>query len=120
MWPTRYALQVLPSPNFPEAFLASGDLALEKNDYSRGLWWNPSAYELPSHVQGTNLGRSITSNLTTVINPTMTNEFVFALSKLKLDNDYKMYEYACHEGNTAIRNYIETSRFERGQKKTGQ
>jgi hypothetical protein len=36
---------------------------------------------------------------------------------LKLDNDYKMYEYACHEGNTAIRNYIETSRFERAQKK---
>src|SRR5678815_1392928 len=35
---------------------------------------------------------------------------------LKLDNDYKMYEYACHEGNTAIRNYIETSRFERTQK----
>jgi hypothetical protein len=33
---------------------------------------------------------------------------------MKLDNDYTMYEYACHEGNTAIRNYIETSRFERG------
>jgi hypothetical protein len=30
-----------------------------------------------------------------------------------LDNDYKSYEYACHEGNTAVRNYIETSRFER-------
>jgi len=30
-----------------------------------------------------------------------------------LDNKYDMYEYACHEGNTAIRNYIETSRFER-------
>jgi hypothetical protein len=28
-----------------------------------------------------------------------------------------MYEYACHEGNTAIRNYIETSRFERAKKK---
>jgi hypothetical protein len=36
---------------------------------------------------------------------------------MKLDNDYKMFEYACHEGNTAIRNYIETSRFERTQKK---
>ena len=32
-----------------------------------------------------------------------------------LDNDYDMYEYACHEGNTAVRNYIETSRFERAQ-----
>ena len=35
---------------------------------------------------------------------------------LKLDNNYKMYEYACHEGNTAIRNYIETSRYERQKK----
>ena len=32
-----------------------------------------------------------------------------------LDNDYKMYEYASHEGNTAVRYYIETSRFERAQ-----
>jgi len=39
---------------------------------------------------------------------------------LKLDNDYQMYEYACHEGNTAIRNYIETSRYERAQKKATQ
>jgi hypothetical protein len=30
-----------------------------------------------------------------------------------LDNKYEFFEYACHEGNTAIRNYIETSRFER-------
>ena len=28
-----------------------------------------------------------------------------------------MFEYACHEGNTAIRNYIETSRFERANKR---
>jgi hypothetical protein len=33
-----------------------------------------------------------------------------------LDNAYEAYEYACHEGNTAVRNYIETSRFERAQK----
>jgi hypothetical protein len=34
-----------------------------------------------------------------------------------LDNHYEMYEYACHEGNTAVRNYIETSRFERAHPK---
>jgi hypothetical protein len=34
----------------------------------------------------------------------------------KLDNEYGMYEFACHEGNTAVRNYIETSRFERANK----
>jgi hypothetical protein len=32
---------------------------------------------------------------------------------LKLDNKYQMFEYACHEGNMAIRGYIENSRFER-------
>lgn len=37
---------------------------------------------------------------------------------LKLDNKYQMYEYACHEGNMAIRGYIENSRFERAHPKT--
>ena len=32
-----------------------------------------------------------------------------------LDNKYEAYEYACHEGNTAVRNYIQTSRFERAK-----
>jgi hypothetical protein len=39
---------------------------------------------------------------------------------MRRDDDYQMYEYACHEGNTAIRNYIETSRFERARQKAGQ
>lgn len=60
----------------------------EQQDYARGLWWNSSAYELPSHVKGKNLGRSAAVNLTSVINPTMTNEVVFSASKLLLDNDY--------------------------------
>lgn len=60
----------------------------EENDFARGLWWQPSSFELPTHVLGTNIGRSIAGNLTNVINPTMTNEFVFSFSKLKLDNDY--------------------------------
>jgi hypothetical protein len=28
-----------------------------------------------------------------------------------------MFEYACHEGNNAIRGYIETSRYERAHPK---
>jgi catechol 2,3-dioxygenase-like lactoylglutathione lyase family enzyme len=32
---------------------------------------------------------------------------------MKRDEGYRLFEYACHEGNTAIRNYIETSRYER-------
>jgi hypothetical protein len=31
----------------------------------------------------------------------------------QLDPKYDMFEFACHEGNTAVRNYIETSRYER-------
>ena len=31
-----------------------------------------------------------------------------------LDPKYRFFEYACHEDNTAVRNFIVTSRFERG------
>jgi hypothetical protein len=34
---------------------------------------------------------------------------------LQRDDAYRMFEYACHEDNSAIRNFIETSRFERRQ-----
>jgi hypothetical protein len=34
---------------------------------------------------------------------------------LERDAEYRMFEYACHEDNSAIRNFIETSRFERRQ-----
>jgi hypothetical protein len=34
---------------------------------------------------------------------------------LTLDPNYRFFEYACHEDNSAIRNFIETSRFERAQ-----
>jgi hypothetical protein len=37
---------------------------------------------------------------------------------MKLDNKYQMFEYACHEGNEAIRGYIVNSRFERAHPKT--
>jgi hypothetical protein len=33
---------------------------------------------------------------------------------LKLDNSYEWWEYACHEGNRTIRDYINASRKERG------
>ena len=32
---------------------------------------------------------------------------------MKLDNKYQIFEYACHEGNEAIRGYIVNSRYER-------
>jgi hypothetical protein len=53
----------------------------------------------------------------TVTDPEILTAPWTAAFPMKLDNGYQMYEYACHEGNTAIRNYIETSRFERTRKK---
>jgi hypothetical protein len=32
---------------------------------------------------------------------------------MMLDKSYQFFEYACHEDNTAVRNFIETSRYER-------
>ena len=50
----------------------------------------------------------------TVTDPTVlaTGSYTVAYP-MYLDNKYEMFEYACHEGNTAVRNYIETSRYER-------
>jgi len=36
---------------------------------------------------------------------------------MMLDNSYQMFEYACHEGNTAVRNYIETARYTKAHPK---
>ena len=36
---------------------------------------------------------------------------------LELDAKYRFFEYACHEDNSAIRNFIETSRYERAHPK---
>lgn len=61
----------------------------EDQDFARGLWWASSNFELPTHVLGTNLGRSVSGNLVSVLNPTTTNELLLSASRLKLDNDYK-------------------------------
>jgi hypothetical protein len=37
-----------------------------------------------------------------------------------LDENYRFFEYACHEDNTAVRNFIETSRYERGLTPSGE
>jgi len=35
---------------------------------------------------------------------------------MQRDDSYQFFEYACHEDNTAVRNYIVTSRYEQAQK----
>jgi Carboxypeptidase regulatory-like domain/TonB-dependent Receptor Plug Domain len=61
----------------------------ENTDFARGLWWASSNYALPSPGTQSSKGRSIALNVTSVLSPTTTNEFLFTYSKLKLDNGYK-------------------------------
>ena len=63
------------------------ELQKEVNPY--GIWWGPSTFELPTANQQDALGRSVAIGLTRVFSPTLTNEFVFSGSKLKLDNQYQ-------------------------------
>ena len=34
---------------------------------------------------------------------------------MRRDETYRAFEHACHEDNTAVRNHIETSRYERAR-----
>src|SRR6266545_1112281 len=74
--------------NFSESTKAYVRLAQDDGqvDQARGLWWNSSNYELPTTLNNTQLGRTASLNLTSVLSPTTTNEFIFSFSKLKLDN----------------------------------
>src|SRR6185369_7423041 len=62
---------------------------VESTQFPYGVWWQSSNYELPTPVQGTNVGRSLAVSVTSVLSPTTVNEVVFSGSRLKLDNDYR-------------------------------
>ena len=55
----------------------------------------------------------------TVEDPEVLTDTFTVSYPMYLDPEYKFFEYACHEGNSAIRNFIEASRFERGLTKEG-
>ena len=81
----------------------------------------------PRPLQPTTVNQKITERFTRVseteIDYQMTIEDPEVLARgsytvaypMFLENDYPIYEYACHEGNTTVRNYIQTSRYERQQ-----
>jgi hypothetical protein len=50
----------------------------------------------------------------TIEDPEVLNDKWVIRYPMQLDNTYRFFEYACHEDNTAVRNFIETSRYERG------
>ena len=70
----------------------------EEQGFPRGLWWDSATYEIPGKLTSYNLGRSIVTNLTNVISPTMTNEILFAASKLKLYYDYADPDKVSYKG----------------------
>jgi hypothetical protein len=74
--------------NFSDSTKAYVRLAQDDGEVeqARGLWWPSSNYELPTRLNNSQLGRSLSLNLTSVLSPTSTNEFLFSFSKLKLDN----------------------------------
>jgi hypothetical protein len=51
-----------------------------------------------------------------VEDPVMLTEPWKAAFPLPRDDAYRMFEYACHEDNSAVRNLLQTSRFERRQR----
>ena len=58
----------------------------ETEPYPYGLWWNPSDVPYPSNVIGANTSRSLSTSLTNVFSPTLTNELVVAITRLDLPN----------------------------------
>ena len=54
------------------------------------LWWrNANAVPLPTGIDGKNRSDSISTSLVNIINPTMTNEFVFGYSFVDFPNIYQ-------------------------------
>jgi hypothetical protein len=51
----------------------------------------------------------------TVEDPEVLTQPWTARYPMQRDDTYQFFEYACHEDNTAVRNFIETSRYERAQ-----
>jgi hypothetical protein len=70
----------------------------ETQGFPRGLWWDSSNYEVPGKLTSYNTGKSLVANLTNVINPTMTNEVLFAGSKLNLYYDFAEPDKVSYKG----------------------
>jgi hypothetical protein len=83
----------------------------------RGDW--PSSPSLSITERFTRVSADQIDYELTVVDPEVLTDRVTISYPMYLDPEYTFYEYACHEGNTAVRNFIETSRFERGLNRDG-
>lgn len=61
----------------------------DSSESYKGLWWAPSGVETPTPLVQGSIGVSAVANLTSVLSPTTTNEFIFSFSRLKNDNLWK-------------------------------
>jgi Carboxypeptidase regulatory-like domain/TonB-dependent Receptor Plug Domain len=61
----------------------------ETAESPRGVWWGPSDVALPSPNIGTNVGKSVSGNIVSVLSSSMTNEALVSYSRLALDNHFK-------------------------------
>src|SRR5206468_582137 len=62
----------------------------ENAESPRGVWWAPGdVVALPTPNVGTNIGRSYSGNVVSVLSPSMTNEVLVSYSRLTLDNNFK-------------------------------
>ena len=78
--------------NVSEAIHVYARLALEREEQTseRGrLWGDYSTYVLPARTVSPGKSWSVAAGVTTVFDPTLTNEAVFSASQLKLDNDWE-------------------------------
>jgi hypothetical protein len=78
----------------------------------------PTSRELKIVERLTRVGGDTIDYEIAVEDPTVLTEPWKAAFPLERDADYQFFEYACHEDNSAIRNFIVTSRFERRQRAT--
>jgi len=74
---------------------------------------NPASENMRIVERLTRTGPETVDYKMTIEDPTVLTRSWSVEFPWQLNPKYDMYEYACHEGNTAVRNYIETSRFER-------
>jgi hypothetical protein len=66
------------------------NLQKETQQFPVGLWWRQTdQVPYPSAVQGKNSSDSVTTSLTHVFSPTMTNEFVFAYTYIGFPNVFE-------------------------------
>jgi hypothetical protein len=75
----------------------------------------PTSDELHITERFTRIGEDQLEYEVTVADPVMQTRTWTAAYTWVLNNDYEIFEYACHEGNEQLRAYIETSRYERQQ-----